>query len=81
MVSRIFRLPAVLAASGKSKSAHYDDICKGLYVRPIKIGSRAAGYPENEVAALQAARIAGKSDAEISALVSKLMAAREATGA
>jgi prophage regulatory protein len=36
------------------------------------------GWPANEVAALNAARIAGKSDDEIRQLVRKLEAARKA---
>jgi len=39
---------------------------------------RATGTPDNEVDALIAARIAGKTDEEIRALVAKLEAARKA---
>jgi prophage regulatory protein len=39
---------------------------------------RAVGWPSEEVQALNAARIAGKSDEEIRALVVKLEAARKA---
>jgi prophage regulatory protein len=42
----------------------------------VKIGARAAGWPASEVQALNAARIAGKSDDEIRELVLKLEAAR-----
>ena len=38
---------------------------------------RATGTPDNEVEALNAARIAGKTDDEIRALVAKLEAARK----
>lgn len=73
----ILRLPAVLKRRGRSRSSHYADIKSGLYVKPVQIGSRAVGTPEDEVDALNAARIAGKSDDEIRALVAKLEAARK----
>jgi prophage regulatory protein len=77
MTRTILRLPAVLRERGRSRSAHYLDIQQGLYTRPVSIGARAVGWPENEVAALNAARIAGKGDAEIRVLVAKLEAARK----
>jgi prophage regulatory protein len=78
MSHTILRLPAVLKRRGRSRSSHYADINAGLYVKPVQIGSRAVGTPEDEVDALNAARIAGKSDDEIRALVLKLEAARKA---
>lgn len=73
----ILRLPAVLKRRGRSRSSHYADIKAGLFVKPVLIGLRATGTPDNEVVALNAARIAGKSDDEIRALVVKLEAARK----
>jgi prophage regulatory protein len=70
------RLPAVLAARGICKTAHYDDIKRGLFPHPIKIGRRASAWPDHEVAAMNQARIAGKSDDEIRQLVVELEAAR-----
>jgi prophage regulatory protein len=77
MTTAILRLPTVLRARGRSRSAHYLDIQQGLFTRPVPIGARAVGWPEHEVSALNAARIAGKGDAEIRALVAKLEAARK----
>lgn len=76
MVYKILRSPAVLLATGKARSSLYSDIAAGLFVKPVKIGPRAAGWPEPEVAALQAACVAGKSQAEIRALVRELEARR-----
>ena len=77
--STIFRLPVVLHERGdRSRSAHYQDIQDGLYTPPVSIGARAVGWPAGEVAVLNAARIAGKTDDEIRALVVKLIAARKA---
>jgi prophage regulatory protein len=81
MVTTILRLPAVLRERGRSRSAHYLDIKDGLFTRPVSIGSRAVGWPEHEVAALNAARIAGQSDDDIRALVAKLEAGRKAASA
>lgn len=78
MSHTILRLPAVLRERGRSRSTHYLDIQQGFFTRPVSIGARAVGWPENEVAALNDARIAGKSDDEIRALVARLEAARKA---
>lgn len=80
MSHTILRLPAVLKRRGRSRSSHYADIKNGLYVKPVQIGSRAVGTPEDEVDALNAARIAGKTDEEVRALVVKLEAARLQAG-
>jgi len=77
MAKQIQRLPAVLRARGKSRSAHYLDIQNGLFTPPVKIGLRAVGWPEAETTALNAAVIAGASAEEIRALVRKLVSSRE----
>lgn len=74
----ILRLPEVLKRRGRSRSSHYADIQTGLFVKPVQIGSRAVGTPEDEVEVLNVARIAGQTDDEIRALVLKLHAARKA---
>jgi prophage regulatory protein len=78
MMHTILRLPEVVRERGRSRSAHYLDIQQGLFTRPVAIGLRAVGWPANEVAELNAARIAGKTHEEIRALVVKLEAARKA---
>jgi prophage regulatory protein len=54
------------------------DIQQGLFTQPVAIGLRAVGWPADEVDVLNAARIAGKTDEEVRALVVKLEAARKA---
>jgi len=78
MATTILRIPVVLRLRGRSRSGHYLDIQQGLFPHPVKIGLRAAGHPEHEVEAINTARIAGKSDEEIRALVLKLEADRKA---
>lgn len=78
MTLTILRLPTVKSESGYSRSTIYLRISEGLWPKPVSLGARAVGWPAHEVAALNAARIAGKSDNEIRELVAKLEAARKA---
>ena len=77
MTHKILRLPAVLATTGLSRSSIYLRISQGVFTRPVSLGARAVGWPSDEVTTINAARIAGKSDAEISALVHELQLARK----
>ena len=77
MTTTILRLPAVLRERARSRSAHYLDIQQGLFTHPVQIGLRAVGWPASEVAALNAARIAGKAETEIRELFTKLETARK----
>jgi len=76
MSHTILRLPTVLHIRGRSRSTHYEDIKEGLFTRPVAIGARAVGWPQHEVEALNAARIAGKNADEIRSLVILLQADR-----
>lgn len=77
-INAILRMRAVLDARGIEKSQQYLDIQSGLFTPPIKLGAKAIGWPQSEVAALNAARIAGKTNDQIRALVQQLVAARAA---
>ena len=77
MVKTILRLPAVKAETGASRSTIYLRIQQGLWPRPVRLGPRSVGWPASEVAAINAARIAGRADQEIRALVIDLEAARK----
>jgi len=77
MSQKIQRLPAVKSESGLSRSTIYLRITQGLWTKPVSLGARAVGWPENEVDAINAARISGKSNEEIRALVIKLEATRK----
>lgn len=78
MSQTIYRLPAVKSESGLSRSTIYLRSAQGLWTKPVSLGAQAVGRPSGEVAAINAARIAGKSDEEVRALVVKLEAARKA---
>ena len=79
-VLTILRRKQVEVESGYSRSTIYLRIAQGLWPKPVRLGPRAVGWPAGEVAAMNAARIAGKSDSEIRALVTKLEAGRTAVG-
>ena len=74
---QILRLPSVKGRVGhKSDASVYNDIRAGLFTAGVSIGQRAKGWPDYEVDALIAARIAGKTDAELRELVKVLHAKR-----
>ena len=69
----IFRMPAVKAETGhRSHASIYTAIKAGTFTKPVPIGERSVGWPDYEVAAINRARIAGQSEAEIRDLVSRL---------
>ena len=78
MMHTILRIPTVKSESGLSRSTIYLRIAQGLWTKPVSLGARAVGWPSDEVAAINAARIAGNSDEEVRALVTKLETARKA---
>jgi len=73
----IHRRKQVEARTGLSRSTLYLYISQGLFPKPINLGLRSIGWPDYEIDAINAARIAGKSDEEIRALVVKLIATRK----
>ena len=73
----ILRMPAVKAETGhRSHASIYNAVRAGMFTKPVQIGERSVGWPSHEVQAINAARIAGKSQAELRALVSRLHAKR-----
>jgi prophage regulatory protein len=78
MLKTIHRLPTVKHESGLSGSTIYLRIAQGLWTKPVSLGGRSVGWPASETIALNSARIAGKTDDEIRALVQKLEAGRKA---
>jgi prophage regulatory protein len=77
MTHTILRIPAVKSESGLSRSTIYLRISQGLWTKPVSLGARAVGWPSDEVEAINAARISGKTDEEVRALVARLEAARK----
>ena len=73
----ILRMPAVKTETGhRSHASIYNAIRAGLFTKPVPIGERSVGWPDYEVRAINSARIAGKSEADIRDLVNRLHAKR-----
>ncbi|MCJ1959892.1 helix-turn-helix transcriptional regulator [Novosphingobium mangrovi (ex Hu et al. 2023)] len=67
----LLRMPDVMAATALARPTLYRDIKRGTFPKPVKLG-RASAWPCDAVQAVIAARIAGKTDDEIRALVAEL---------
>lgn len=74
---KIIRIDETLALTGDTRTPLYSKIAAGLFPRPVKLGRRAAGWPEHEVEVVLAARAAGASDEELAKLVVKLHDSRK----
>ena len=67
---------AVESETGQSRSTLYARIKDGQWPKPIRLGARSVGWLVTEVRALNADRVAGRSDHEIRELVRQLEKAR-----
>jgi prophage regulatory protein len=47
-------------ATGESRSTIYKRISEGEFPKPVKLGAKSVGWPEDEVAAYIDARIAAR---------------------
>lgn len=72
MNTSLLRLPAVMEATGLKRATLYLRIKQKLLTTPVKIGERCSAWPCHEIEAINAARIAGKDEAEIRDLVEEL---------
>jgi len=73
----IWRIQQCNLESGyRSNASTYNLIREGLWTKPVPIGQRSVGWPDYEVKAICAARIAGQSDEQIRELVTHLHAKR-----
>lgn len=57
---RLVRLPEVRARVGLGRSAIYAAIAAGTFPQPVRLGTRCSAWPEHEIAAWIAARIAAR---------------------
>ena len=82
MTRTLFPIPTILrrkqveAETGYCRSTIYLRMSQRLWPKPVSLGPRCVGWPAADVAAMNAARIAGRTDDEIRALVEHLEAAR-----
>ena len=54
MIKRIYRLPDVINITGLSRSSIYLRISTNEFPKPVKLGRRAIGWPEESIVAWQA---------------------------
>jgi prophage regulatory protein len=74
---KLLRRPQLRERTGEGKSTSDNRIRDGLLTPAIRLGPRLAAWPEHEIDAIVAARIAGKTDDEIRALVQDLVRERK----
>jgi prophage regulatory protein len=73
----IWRIETCKAVTGyRSTASIYNNIRDGLWPKAVNIGRRSVGWPSDEIIAINAARIAGQTDAQIRELVKRLEAKR-----
>ena len=73
---KIIRMNKMKECSGYSRSGIYQKISVGLWPKPVSLGPRAVGWVESEIQSVLAARVAGKSEEQIRALIATLTANR-----
>jgi len=76
-MNSLLKIRAVSSATSLARSTIYRDIRDGIFPRPVKIG-KVSAWPATEVAAINAARINGKSEDEIRQLVASIHEQRRA---
>lgn len=74
----LMKAEEVAACFAVRRETVYRLIKRGLLTSPVKVTDRASRWPEAEINAVVAARIAGKTDAQIKSLVQSLTKARQA---
>jgi prophage regulatory protein len=72
----ILRRKRVENETGLSRSTIYARIKEGLWPKPVCIGPRSVGWLASEVQAMNAARVAGRTNDQIRQLVAALERAR-----
>lgn len=59
-MTSLIRLPAVKERTGLSRSRIYELLSEGRFPKPVKLSTRLNAWPENEISAWIAARIADR---------------------
>jgi len=75
-MNTFLRIKKVMDVMGIGRSTVYLRIKQGLMPPPVKIGERCSAWPNYEISAINAARVAQKSDNEIRELVAQLQRQR-----
>jgi prophage regulatory protein len=76
----ILRLPEVMRVMGyRAHASIYNSITEGIFTKPVAIGERSVGWPDDEVLRIYKARIAGFNKDQLKELVAHLHADRIST--
>ncbi|MFB0875327.1 MULTISPECIES: helix-turn-helix transcriptional regulator [unclassified Sphingobium] len=59
-MQNLIRLPEVIRRTGKSRSRIYEDMARGEFPLPVKIGVRAIAWPVHDIDMWIASRIAAR---------------------
>lgn len=81
MPRRLLKLDAVRDLTALRTTSVYRAVKLGTLPPPIKLTSRSSAWVEDEIAACNEARIAGKSDEDLKRLVARLVAKRQQAAA
>jgi prophage regulatory protein len=76
MVLRLLKKPEILERHLLRPSTLYEHIRNGVFTPPIRSSSHTSAWPEHESDAIICARIMGRTDNELRALVRELVANR-----
>lgn len=76
MQSSLLKLPDVVRRTGRSKSTIYDEVNRGLFPRPIKIGRRTY-WRDDEITRIVDAYSAGVGHTELARIAQELAEHRE----
>jgi len=79
MPESLIRLKKVESKTGLKKSMVYNLMDQGQFPKSVRIGERAVAWIESDIDAINAARMASKSDDEIRKLVETLTTKRQQT--
>jgi prophage regulatory protein len=75
-LNSLLRRHTVEKMTGDSRTTIYRNVKRKLLTPPVKIGGGRVAWPQSEIVAINKARIAGKNDEQIMALVIELCALR-----
>ena len=62
MIKKMYRLPEVMDMTGLSRSSIYLRISTNEFPKPVKLGRRAVGRPEDTIIAWQAKMMEAKDE-------------------
>lgn len=77
MTYKFLRARDVQKETGLPRSSLYHAISEGLLPPPVRLGARAVAWPAFEICLVNIARINGKTDDEVRALVLRLVSERK----